>query len=189
MALIIFSGMPASGKDTITELLIKDDNFIAFKKHKSVESSDILKDTYYNISKLEFEKKIKNNDFLQFHERYGHYYGVERNEIMKNIDKHQIIHIGRIENYYILKDNISKIPNSPKIYHFLLCENAELLKERIINREKNQNEMQKRILALEQEFDDLKDILRQMPFDLVIKNTDQIKTTNLIKKFIKIDES
>lgn len=53
--ILIFSGMPASGKDTVTKELCKNSKYVALKKYRSIDDSVELKDTYYNISREEFE--------------------------------------------------------------------------------------------------------------------------------------
>lgn len=191
--LIIFSGMPASGKDTVTDKLCASDSlFVPFKKHRSVSVSDKLKDTYFNISAKEFEKKIKAGEFIQYHERYDRYYGISENvlyDYLKN-GSVPIIHIGRIENFYTLCRNIpafeKKYNCKTDVCHIQLWETMDVLKDRITARDKTEEEINKRLAAMHQEFKDSVKMMSngQKPFTLVIKNSVLSKTCQKISQLI-----
>lgn len=62
--IIVFSGMPASGKDTVTDKLCELNSlYVPLKKYRSVGPEDKIKNTYFNITKEEFEEKIKIGQF------------------------------------------------------------------------------------------------------------------------------
>ena len=120
---VILSGMPASGKDTISEMIYEmDKRFVPFKKHRSVGKFDKIKDTYYNISHDEFEVKITNGDFIQYHQRYGRYYGISEEVLLSYLEKDEIpiIHIGRIENYMAFLGNIVAFQKKHNLSKFLM---------------------------------------------------------------------
>lgn len=187
--IIIFSGMPASGKDTVTDDLCKvDSSFIHFKKHKSVSKDDKIKDTYYNISANEFEKMIKNDEFLQYHGRYGRYYGIAKSVLdsyLRN-NKIPIIHIGRIENFYHFINNIptfeKKCGYSADIIHIQLWETMPVLETRIKKRDRTPDEIKKRMDAMKQEFEDNIIMMEKSehPFDFVVRNDDLTNTCNTV---------
>ncbi len=187
--IVLLSGMPASGKDTVTQTLCATDpSFILFKKHKSVGLNDKIKETYVNIPVEEFEQKIRNGEFIQYHQRYGRFYGIAVDSLLSYLQRNliPIIHIGRIENYYAFCDNFHLLVQRYKfqadIYHILLWETWEVLHSRIILRDKTEEEIQKRLQAAKQEFEDNIQMMNkcQRPFTLVIKNTDLHKTCNKI---------
>ncbi len=188
---MIFSGMPASGKDTVTEALCAADNtFVPFKKHKSVGPDDKIKDTYYNISVEEFEQKIKNGDFLQYHGRYGRYYGIAEETLLGYLRDGlcPIIHIGRIENYHTFCQNLPQFEQKYGLHadvcHIQLWETKEILRERIVLRDRTEPEIEKRLAAMEQEFADNIAMMEghQKPFTFVIRNTDLTETCSSIMK-------
>ncbi len=191
--LIVFSGMPASGKDTVTEALCSLDSlFVPFKKHRSVGASDKLKDTYFNISAEEFEDKIKIGEFIQYHERYGRYYGISENvlyEYLKN-GAVPIIHIGRIENFYTLCRNMpafeKKYGCKTDVCHIQLWETMDVLKDRITARDKTEEEINKRLAAMSQEFRDSANMMckGERPFTLVIKNSSLSQTVQKISELV-----
>ena len=186
---IIFSGMPASGKDTITEKLTQTDKqFVYLKKYRSVGKNDKLKNTYYNVSEQEFLDKIKSGDFLQYHKRYGRFYGIDKLTCRQMFEQNiiPVIHIGRIENYYTFCENI---PDFEKQYnytirpvHIQLWETKEVLAERITGRDKTHEEIEKRLQAMNQEFEDAKKLMfeNSRPFTAVVKNSNADETCRKI---------
>lgn len=189
--IVIFSGMPASGKDTVTEALCAaDDMFVPFKKHRSVSPSDKIKDTYFNIPHEEFEKMIGNGEFLQYHERYGRYYGIAEAVLLDYLQKGlcPVIHIGRIENYHTFCRNLllSEQKNGYKadVFHIQLWETKDILRDRIVSRDRTEEEINKRLAAMDQEFEDNITMMEngQKPFTFVIRNTDMNKTCRTIRE-------
>ena len=193
---VVLSGMPASGKDTISDMICEmDKRFVPFKKHRSVGEFDKKKDTYFNITQDEFEKKIINGDFIQYHQRYGRYYGISEEVLLSYLQKDEIpiIHIGRIENYYAFLGNIvgfqKKNDLSLEVIHIQLWETAEDLRERIVNREKDDEEAAKRIAAMEQEFEDNIELMHKgkKPYTFVFKNSDKDATCSAIIEYVNQD--
>lgn len=191
--IVILSGMPASGKDTISNRICElDKKFVPIKKHRSVGELDKKKDTYYNISPEEFEEKIIRGNFIQYHQRYGRYYGISEDVLLSHLQKDEIpiIHIGRIENYIAFMGNIVGFKErhnlSLDVIHIQLWETAENLRERIVNREKDDEEAAKRIAAMEQEFDDNIEMMHKgkKPYTLVLKNSDIETTCSIIIEYV-----
>ena len=187
--LILMSGMPASGKDTVTEKLVSSHpQFIAFKKHRGIHVQDIPKSTYYNISYDEFESRIRSNEFLQYHLRYGRYYGVSKRELLNCFEQKliPIIHVGRLSNFFALKEAIMELEKEEGftviLHHILLWESKETLTARIMRRSSDKEEIKKRINAMNQEFEDNIAIMNQgmKPFTIVIKNTNSEETSRII---------
>lgn len=187
--IIIFSGMPASGKDKLTEYLCSaNSKLVAFKKYRSIRTGDTPKNTYYNISTEAFEEMIKNGKFLQYHMRYGRYYGIAEDTMLSYLDSdmYPIIHIGRIDNYYAFTERMAifekKYGMKIKVHHILLWETIETLKERIKLRDKTEPEITKRTDAMLEEFNDNIDLLKhnKRPYSYIIKNTDLSVTYNKI---------
>lgn len=192
--IVLLSGMPASGKDTITERICKLNlRYVPIKKFRSIDVNDSIKDTYYNISKEEFREKIMKKDFVQYHERYGRYYGIDKEVLLQLLkeDKIPIIHIGRIENYYSLCEGLSDLDSkydySVEIIHILLWETKDVLFDRINNREEDTVEIEKRRLAMEQEFSDNISLMKsgERPYTYIIKNSDIDVTCKKIFDYVE----
>jgi guanylate kinase len=169
--LILLSGTPASGKDTLTEELNnRDSRFSHFKKHK-IASGGKLDETYHLTSKERFDDMVQNNEFVQFHYRYDRGYGVSLDELlkMKEDNKIPIIHVGKYEN--IAKFRQFGLRNILSVFIFT---DRNSTKDRLIKRHTdNPDEVEKRLSAYDEEIDMLRRAAsqnRRLDFDLVIKN-------------------
>ena len=169
--IILLSGTPASGKDTITTELNKIDNrFVHFKKHK-IASGGKLDDTYYLISKDEFDNMAESNQFVQYHYRYDRGYGVSVNELnrLKKLNKIPIIHVGKYEN--IIKFKEFGIRN---ILSILIYADRGTTKKRLeLRHNENYSEIEKRLTAYDEEIQQLCNGFNDnkvLDFDLVFKN-------------------
>ena len=87
--LFIVSGPSGSGKSTITKI-VRDRLNIPLaisattreKRNGEIEAKD-----YYFITKEEFESKIDNNEFFEYANVHGNYYGTLNSEIEKHLDE------------------------------------------------------------------------------------------------------
>lgn len=86
-SLIIISGTTCAGKGTIIKkLLEKNPNMCLSISYTSrpIRKGDVDGVDYYFITQEEFERKIKNGDFLEYAEvHYGRYYGTPKMETEK----------------------------------------------------------------------------------------------------------
>ncbi len=170
--IILLSGTPASGKDTITSELIKiNSRYVHFKKHK-IAAGGKLDETYYLIEKNEFDSMVVNDDFIQYHYRYDRGYGVSKKELklIFGEGKNPIIHVGKYENIspFIDYDNVSLISV------LLLVSKEETSRRLQIRHSNNDVECLTRMHAYEEERDELANLIRggaKLNFDLIINNT------------------
>jgi guanylate kinase len=171
--LILLSGTPASGKDTITSEMIKIDNkFTHFKKHK-IATGGKMDDTYFLVPKDTFDEMAENNKFVQYHYRYDRGYGVSYEELVnnKNMGKIPIIHVGKYENIAKFREYGLK-----NILSILIYTNRDTTLNRLQTRHKdNADEIQNRINAYDEEIKQLCSVYNsntKIDFDLVIKNNE-----------------
>ncbi|MDF1876011.1 hypothetical protein JHD48_09710 [Sulfurimonas sp. SAG-AH-194-I05] len=169
--IILLSGTPASGKDSITNNLIEFDNrFVHFKKHK-IATGGKMDDTYYLIPKEEFDNMAQNNKFVQYHYRYDRGYGVSLEELkkLKHIGKIPVIHVGKYENIQKFRDFGLK-----NLLSVLIHTDRKTTLERLQVRHVNDsNEVEKRITAYDEEIKQLCETLDEkkiLDFDLLISN-------------------
>lgn len=193
--IIVFSGMPAAGKDTITKELCRDSRFVALKKHRSYNDETEKKDSYENISTEDFEAMINDGEFVQYHSRYGRKYGISGKALESILREGRIpiIHIGRIENFYAFKRKIDQLSveydMKCRIIHILLWEEIEVLEKRICKRESNPTEQESKIRAAREEFQDNKIMIdhNENPYSYIIKNSDLSKTCQAIVEIVEND--
>jgi guanylate kinase len=181
--IILISGAPASGKDTITNILVKTYplKFVSFTKHRSIDNATLAKDTYINISEEDFENMISQNLFIQYHKRYGRYYGLSKEQMNLYLKDNliPIIHTGKIENLKAIEEN-----SPEKCFKILFWINEEEMYNRLIERHKNdKTEVEKRLLAGREEFEELLKV-EKMPFDLIIHNNNTDRTVQYILDYI-----
>lgn len=169
---ILLSGTPASGKDTITEKLNRiNSKFELFRKHKFGLGGK--KDqTYIHIEEKDFNSLINSSEFIQYHTRYDRGYGVSKKELesLLRLQLVPIIHVGKYENILPFKrfDQIS-------CFNVLLTASKESTIKRLSIRHPNDiNEQSKRLAAYNEERQELANLFqsgKEIDFHLII-NTD-----------------
>ncbi|MBA5850527.1 guanylate kinase [Clostridium sp. cel8] len=130
--LVIISGPSGAGKGTVCkELIKKNDLWISVSATtRKPRAGEVDGSNYYFLTKEEFESKIKNNDFLEYAEVYGNYYGTPKDKVLEaiNLGKDVILEID-IQGALKVKKNYPQ-----GVFIFILPPSMEELKKRIINR-------------------------------------------------------
>ena len=174
---ILISGTPASGKDTISEILVNEIKSLTLFKKDKIDNNGNRKN-YNIVSKEEFEKKKSEKEYIQYHYRYNSGYGIARKEIEKHKKKKEIpiIHIGKYEN--LKKIEKEKIKTLKILF---ICEKKETEK-RLKKREKNQEEIEKRLKAYDEEIEEMEKEKKEgeLLFDLEI-DTGKLEKKEIVK--------
>lgn len=132
--LIVVSGPSGAGKGTICSKIVEDMKDI---KLSTSMTSRLPRPTekdgidYYFVSKEEFEKKIDNDEFLEYAIVHsGQYYGTPKAKIEEDINKgiSVILEID-IQGALKIKDLIEEA-----LFIFIMPPSMEVLKERLIKR-------------------------------------------------------
>lgn len=132
--LIIISGTTCAGKGTVIKKLLeknKNLNLSVSYTSREIRKDDIPGETYYFVTKEEFETKIKNNEFLEYAKvQYGAYYGTPKKEVLNllNSGKDVILEID-VQGAQIIKE---KYPETLLI--FILAPSMKEIKKRILSR-------------------------------------------------------
>ena len=131
--LIVISGPSGAGKGTICkELLNKnDDLYISVSATtRNPRDGEIDGVNYYFIDRSEFMKRIEANDFLEYAEVYGNFYGTPKSKVEEMLlsGKNVILEID-IQGALKVKEN-----SKEGIFVFILPPSMEELKQRIIKR-------------------------------------------------------
>ena len=180
--LVILSGVSGAGKDTIRKELMKRlNNTTSLPSYTSRKPREDEEEgvQYHFITKEEFEKKIKNNEFYEYNLHHNNYYGTSKVLLNDKISSGKIIikdiEVNGTENLInLLKDDV-------KIVTIFLKVEKEELRRRLINRGDNlsEEEMNLRLGRLEYEESKIK------LYDYVIKNDDFEKTVQIIMTIIE----
>jgi len=88
--LFIISGCSGAGKGTLIKLFLEKNPDIklsvsaATRKPREGEKDGV---NYFFVSKEEFKRSIENNEFLEWAEFCGNYYGTKKDFVQKTLDK------------------------------------------------------------------------------------------------------
>lgn len=130
--LIVISGPSGAGKGTICKALLeRNDYWISVSATtRKPRQGEIEGINYYFVDREEFQKKIELEDFLEYAEVYGNFYGTPKSKVEDMLDKgiDVILEID-IQGALRVKEKVSE-----GVFIFILPPSMEELKQRIINR-------------------------------------------------------
>lgn len=131
--LVVISGPSGAGKDSIIQEVLKEkvDTWLSVSmtsrepRVKEEEGKD-----YFFVTREEFESHIKQNDFLEYAEYNGNYYGTPKSKINQYLDNgiDVILNI-EIQGALQIKELIPEA-----LFIFIMPPSMEELKTRLINR-------------------------------------------------------
>ncbi len=132
-SLIVLSGPSGAGKGTIlNELLKSDDNLKYSVSMTTREPRDGEADgvNYFFVTKEEFEREIKNNNFLEYALVHSNYYGTPKSKVEEYIKKgHDVILEIDIQGALKVKET-----NPDAIFVFIMPPSMKELRDRLVKR-------------------------------------------------------
>lgn len=131
--LIVISGPSGAGKGTICKALVEkhDDIFVSVSATtRNPRAGEVDGVNYHFLSKKEFLERIAEDDFLEYAEVYGNYYGTPKSNVQEMLDsgKNVILEID-IQGALKVKERAED-----GVFIFILPPSMEELKQRIIKR-------------------------------------------------------
>ena len=163
--LIIVSGPSGSGKSTVTKI-VKDRLNIPLSISATTREprvGEVNGKDYYFLTKEQFEEKIKNDEFYEYANVHGNYYGTLKEVVENNLNKG----LNVILEIDVQGALIAKEKKSDATLVFFKTENMEVLEKRLRNRETDSEEVIK--LRLENA---LKELEYEKKYDFTIVNVD-----------------
>ena len=137
--LFIVSGPSGSGKSTITKIVRDKLNIplaISATTREKRKGETEAKD-YYFITKEEFEMKIDNNEFFEYANVHGNYYGTLNSEI----EKHLIEGRNVILEIDVQGGAIAKSKRNDSVLVFFKAPSLDILEERLRSRNTDSEEV------------------------------------------------
>jgi guanylate kinase len=174
--LIVISGPSGSGKTTICEKLVQSmpeiERSISFTTRAARRGEKDGRD-YFFVSKEEFQKRIKENVFLEYAQVFDNYYGTSKNWVLDKIElgKDVILSID-VQGAAQIKKNLSKA-----MFIFLLPPSMKVLEDRLKKRATDgAEEIEKRLKIAKEEMAEVGNYDYTIINDKVDDAVEKIKT-------------
>jgi len=182
--LVVISGPSGVGKGTIRKALfqIPDNNFcysvsMTTRKPRAGEVDGV---DYLFVSREEFEKRIKQNQFLEYAEFVGEYYGTPMDYIEKQMDLGKEVII-EIEVQGALKVREER-PEA--VFIFIVPPSKQALLDRLTNRGTEKSaEIERRIEKAEREYN------LAYKYDYIVVNDDVANAADRIYAIIRAEHA
>lgn len=172
--LIVISGPSGAGKDSIVECLMKQNKNISLSISATTRSPrGEEKDgvNYYFLTRDEFETKINDNEFLEYAEYNGNYYGTPKSGIIEKLNKGiDVILVIEIQGALKVKELIKEA-----IFIFILPPSMEELKRRLIAR--NTEDHEKILKRFKTAYNEINEITK---YNYVVINDDLKDAVNKV---------
>ena len=175
--MIILSSPSGAGKTTLVNLLSKKVNFEISISHttRQPRQNEVNKKDYYFVTNENFERLIKNEEFLEYAKVFNNYYGTTRTPVIDKLNR------GKNVLFDIDWQGADQIKNKKLDYKlitfFILPPSKGVLFERLSNRD-----MKDKLIVEERMKQFSRDVLHWINYDYVVVNE------NLEKCYLKIDD-
>ena len=185
--MVILSSPSGVGKTTLTKKIQqKYPNFKISVSHttRSPRSNEVDGVDYHFVSKDNFKKLIKDNKFYEYAKIFENYYGTLKQSVDTTIKSNDII----FDIDWQGTKKLSKFKNLNLIKIYLITENKEELKNRLVKRDQNTKiEVEKRYRSFDEDVKHWKDydyIVINKNLDICFKQIESI--INLSKQKLVI---
>ena len=177
--MIVLSSPSGAGKTTLVKMLSEKDNYETSISHttRQPRPNEVNDKDYYFVNENEFNRLIKNQEFLEYAKVFSNFYGTTRTPVIDKLNK------GKNVLFDIDWQGADQIKNKKLDYKlitfFILPPSKEVLFERLSNRD-----MKDKLIAEERMKQFERDLLHWINYDYVVINDNlqncYSKITNLI---------
>ena len=180
--MIILSSPSGAGKTTLVNLLSQIDNFEISISHttRQPRQNEVPNKDYYFVNEEEFQRLIKNEEFLEYAKVFNNFYGSTRTPVIDNLSK------GKNVLFDIDWQGADQIKNKKLDYKlitfFILPPSKEVLFERLSNRD-----MKDKLIAEERMKQFSHDVLHWINYDYVVINDNLEKCYDKIINLINAE--
>ena len=182
--MIILSSPSGAGKTTLVKMLSEVDNFEISISHTTRQPRPIetINKDYFFVKEEEFERLIKNEEFLEYAKVFNNFYGTTRTPVIDKLDK------GKNVLFDIDWQGADQIENKQLDYKlitfFILPPSKDVLFERLSNRD-----MRDKLIAEERMKQFERDVLHWINYDYVVINDNLDKCFSRINNLIEAEIS
>ena len=180
--MIILSSPSGAGKTTLVRLLSKEPNFEISVSHttRQPRKKEEQNKDYYFVDEAEFNRLIKNEEFLEYAKVFNNLYGTTRTPVIDKLNK------GKNVLFDIDWQGADQIKNKKLDYKlitfFILPPSKEELFERLTNRD-----MKDKLIADERMKQFEHDVLHWINYDYVVINENLEKCYSKIYDLIQAE--
>jgi len=180
--MIILSSPSGAGKTTLVKMLSILDNFEISISHttRKPRPNETHNKDYFFVSEKEFERLIKNEEFLEYAKVFNNFYGTTRTPVIDKLNK------GKNVLFDIDWQGADQIKNKKLDYKlltfFILPPSKEELFERLSSRD-----MKDKLIVEERMKQFERDVLHWINYDYVVINDDLKKCFSKINNLIEAE--
>jgi guanylate kinase len=182
--LIVLSGPSGVGKGTVRKALFnkKGHNLVysISMTTRKPRKGEVDGEDYYFVSKAEFEKRIANDQFLEWTEFVGNYYGTPREKIETQLQEgHEVVLEIEVNGALQVRD---KMPEA--VFIFLVPPGKQALFDRLkLRGTENYAIIEERIAKAKEEF------LLAYKYDYIVVNDDYDNAADRILAIIRAEHA
>ena len=182
--MIILSSPSGAGKTTLVKMLSEVDNFEVSISHttRQPRHSEVPNKDYFFVDENEFNRLIKNEEFLEYAKVFNNFYGTTRTPVIDKLNKEKNV------LFDIDWQGADQIKNKKLDYKlitfFILPPSKEVLFERLSSRD-----MKDKLIAEERMKQFGRDVLHWINYDYVVINDNLEKCFSKIKSLIDAEKT
>lgn len=176
--LIVISGPSGAGKGTIIDKLkdINDNFWLSISMtSRDIRANDIPDETYFFVTKEEFENRIEKGIFLEYAMYNGNYYGTPKDKILDKLNQ-GIDVVLEIEIQGALKVK-ELVPDA--IFIFILPPSMDELRKRLVKRGTDSKE--KILSRFKRAYQEINEVTK---YNYVVINDDVEKAVNKVNSIL-----
>ncbi len=177
--MIILSSPSGAGKTTLVKMLSEVDNYEVSTSHttRNPRPNETHNKDYFFVDENEFNRLIKNEEFLEFAKVFNNFYGTTRTPVIDKLNKEKNV------LFDIDWQGADQIKNKKLDYKlitfFILPPSKEELFDRLSNRD-----MKDKLIVEERMKQFERDVLHWINYDYVVVNDNLEKCFSKIKSLI-----
>ena len=182
--MIILSSPSGAGKTTLVKMLSKLDNYEISISHttRQPRPNETSNQDYYFVDEKEFNRLIKNEEFLEYAKVFNNFYGTTRTPVIDKLNKEKNV------LFDIDWQGADQIKNKKLDYKlitfFILPPSKEVLFDRLSNRD-----MKDKLIAEERMKQFERDVLHWINYDYVVINDNLENCFSKIKNLIDAEKT